>query len=136
REHLLCRRWCCRRSVDREGDWRQEMTGPEIMAVVGFFVMLSGVLWGVWWKIDAQVKTARGEAMVRAEAAYALAALARQDVADLRLHTAEVYATKQGMHEQTSQLLRAIESVASRIDGLSERLDNILLQRPTTRRST
>lgn len=111
------------------------MTGAELMAVVGFFVMLSGALWGVWWKIDAQMKAARTEAMVRAEAAYALATMARQEVSDLRLHTAEVYATKQGMHEQTGQLLRAIESVASRIDGLSERLDNIILQRPSARRS-
>lgn len=111
------------------------MTGPEIMAVVGFFVMVSGALWGIWWKIDAQVRAGKADALVRAEAAYALAALARQEVSDLRLHTAEVYATKQGMHEQTGQLLRAIESVASRIDGLSERLDNILLQRPAARRS-
>ncbi|MGO4841111.1 hypothetical protein AB4144_53545, partial [Rhizobiaceae sp. 2RAB30] len=31
--------------------------------------------------------------------------------------------TKQGMQEQTAQLIRAIEGVGSRIDGLHERLD-------------
>lgn len=114
------------------------MTGElwgQLAGGVLFFLTVSGALWAIWWKIDAQVKAGKVDAMVRADAAHALAALARQEISDLRLHAAETFATKSGMQQQTEQMLRAIEGVASRIDGLNERLDNILLQRPTTRRS-
>ncbi|MBL0934858.1 MAG: hypothetical protein IBJ07_08915 [Rhizobiaceae bacterium] len=110
------------------------MTGAEIMAVVGFFVMISGVLWGIWWRIEGKVKEARDESNIRADAAVNLAAMARSDLADYKLHAAETFATKAGMQEQTSQLLRAIESVGSRIDGLHERLDRVF-ERPPARRA-
>jgi hypothetical protein len=42
---------------------------------------------------------------------------------EYKIHVAETFATKQGMQEQTGQLLRAIEGVGNRIDGMSERLD-------------
>lgn len=111
------------------------MTGPEIMAVVGFFVMLSGALWGIWWKIDGKVEKAKTEASSVATAANALASLTRQELADHRLHTAETYVTKAGMQEQTSQIMRAIEGVGNRIDGLGERLDR-LYEAPTRGRTT
>ena len=109
------------------------MTPVEIAGAIGFFLTVSGALWGIWWRIEGQIRTAKIEATARAESAYALAAMARQEVQDLRLEVATNYATKAGMHEQTAQMLRAIEGVASRIDGLNERLDNIILQRPETR---
>lgn len=109
------------------------MSPVELGAAIGFFLTVSGALWGIWWRIDAQIKASRQDAMLRAEAAYQLATMARQEVQELRLDVATNYATKHGMHEQTTQMLRAIESVASRIDGLTERLDNILLQRPLPR---
>lgn len=111
------------------------MTGPEIMAVVGFFVMLSGALWGIWWKIDGKVEKAKTEASSVATAANALASLTRQELAEHRLHTAETYVTKAGMQEQTSQIMRAIEGVGNRIDGLGERLDR-LYEAPTRGRTT
>jgi len=101
------------------------VTGPEIMAVVGFIVMLFGAIFGIWKYLDGKLTSARKETE----------SIAR-DLAAHKLHAAETFATKQGMQEQTSQMLRAIEGVASRIDGISERLDNILLQRPSTRRSS
>lgn len=105
------------------------------MAVVGFFVMLSGALWGIWWKIDGKVEKAKTEASSVATAANALASLTRQELADHRLHTAETYVTKAGMQEQTSQIMRAIEGVGNRIDGLGERLDR-LYEAPTRGRTT
>ncbi|WP_312414118.1 hypothetical protein [Shinella sp.] len=113
------------------------MTGPEIMAVVGFFVMLSGTLWGVWWRIEGKVEKAKTEAAAVAASANALAALTRQELAEHKLHTAETYVTKVGMQEQTSQIMRAIEGVGNRIDGLGERLDRMYEHppRPTRRAS-
>ncbi|MCD1264090.1 hypothetical protein B5M44_04020 [Shinella sumterensis] len=112
------------------------MTGSEIMAVVGFFVMLSGTLWGIWWRIEGKVEKAKTEAAGVAASANALALLTRQELADHKLHTAETYVTKAGMQEQTAQIMRAIEGVGNRIDGLGERLDRLYEARPGTRRSS
>lgn len=39
----------------------------------------------------------------------------------------------QGRHAGTDELLRAIEGIASRIDGLGDRIDRIFESRPTRR---
>lgn len=115
------------------------MTGIEIpAAIVGaviFFITVSGALWGIWWKIDSRVESAKTDATAAANRAAAEAASVRADLVAHKLHAAETFATKAGMQEQTSQLLRAIEGVVGRIDGLGERLDNIMLhqQKPTPR---
>lgn len=111
------------------------MTGAEIMTVVGFFVMLSGTLWGIWWRIEGKVKEGRDAAIATASAAQALAALAREELASHKLHAAETFATKAGMQEQTAQIMRAIEGVGNRLDGVHERLDR-LYENPPTRRPT
>jgi len=125
-----------------------------------FFITVSGALWGIWWRIEGKVDTARRDALERVEAArkeaaervdvarkeandragiaIAEAANARIDLAAHRLHCSEVFATKQGMQEQTAQLLRAIESVGNRIEGMNERLDRAFEQpvAPARRRAT
>jgi hypothetical protein len=95
------------------------MTGAEIMAVVGFFVMLAGAGWRVWARVEAKVKVAEDKADK-----------VSSDLAAHRLHTAETYVTKAGMHEQTSQIMKAIEGVGNRIDGLNERLDRLYENQP------
>ena len=109
----------------------------QLVGGVGFFVMLSGTLWGIWWRIEGGVEKAKMEVSTVASAAAAQAALARQELAEHRLHCSEVFATKQGMQEQTAQILRSIEGVGNRIDGLHERLDRMYENppRPTRRAS-
>ncbi len=109
------------------------MTGSEIMAVVGFFVMLFGALSGIWWRIEGRVEKAKVEASTIAATANALASLTRQELAEHKLHTAETYVTKQGLSEQTQSLLRAIESLGTRIDSIGERIDNIIVSRSIRR---
>lgn len=109
------------------------MSGSEIMAVVGFFVMLFGFAFGIWKYIDGKITSLRLEAATKAEAAYALAAMARSDLAEYKTHVAESYVTKQGLGEQTQSLLRAIESLGTRIDSIVERIDNIIISKPTRR---
>jgi hypothetical protein len=58
----------------------------------------------------------------------------RDDLAGHKLHVAERYVTKAGMQEQTSQIMRAIEGVGSRIDGVHERLDRAFEASKVTRR--
>jgi cobalamin biosynthesis protein CbiD len=110
------------------------MTGPEIMGVVGFIVMLFGFLFGLWKYVEGHIKTVHSECGAKAEAATALAALTRQELSDYKLRAAETFATKAGMQEQTSQIMRAIESVANRIDGLTERMDRVFEQKTTRAR--
>lgn len=98
------------------------MSGAEIMAVVGFFVTLSGAGWAIWWRVEGKV----AQAAAKGEKAI-------EDLAAHKLHAAETFATKAGMQEQTSQLLRAIESVGGRIDGVHERLDRMFDSQPRTR---
>ncbi|HEU4984679.1 MAG TPA: hypothetical protein VFT58_03480 [Nitrososphaera sp.] len=94
------------------------------MAVVGFIVMLFGALSAAFWRMWSLISEAgeKGEQ-------------AQRDLAAHKLHVSENYATKAGMAEQTAQLLRAIEGVGSRIDGLHERLDRAF-ERPVNRRSS
>ncbi|MQY44520.1 hypothetical protein GAO09_00325 [Rhizobiales bacterium RZME27] len=110
------------------------MTGTEIMAAVGFFVMVSGALWGIWWKVEGRVKEAKDAAVGTATAAQALAAMARDELAAHRLHVAETYITKAGMRETTEQLMEAISGVKSAVDGMTLRIDRVVEGQP--RRAT
>jgi len=104
------------------------------MAVVAFFVAMFGSIFGVWKYLDSKLVSIRSEAHTAAAGVQALASLAREELAAHRLHTAETYVTKQGMQEQTTQIMRAIEGVGSRIDGMNERLDRAFDNPPPTRR--
>lgn len=103
-----------------------------IYGAIILFITVSGALWAVWWRIEGKVKETRDECQTKADAAVNLAALARSDLAEYKLHVSETFATKAGMQEQTTQLLRAIEGVGNRIDHIGERIDNIILQQQKT----
>ncbi|PDS67869.1 hypothetical protein [Rhizobium phaseoli] len=110
------------------------MTPEEIMKAVLFFLTVAGAGWGIWWKIDGRVKESEKASESRIKAAEDKADKATSDLAAHKLHAAETFATKAGMQEQTAQLLRAIEGVGNRIDGLHERLDRAFER--TTGRTT
>jgi hypothetical protein len=109
------------------------MTGPEIMAVVGFFVMLSGTLWAIWWRIEGKVKEAKDGALASASAAQALAALARDELAAHKLHVAEHYVSKAGHRESTEQIMEAISGVKSAVDAMTLRIDRVVEGQPKAR---
>lgn len=110
------------------------MTPEQLMGGIIFFVTLLGAISGVWWRIEGRVDRAKAEAVLKATEAATEAASVRADLAAHKLHCSEVFATKQGMQEQTSQLLRAIEGVSHRIEGMNERLDRAFEQTTATRR--
>jgi hypothetical protein len=91
------------------------------MAVIGFFIMLSGAGWRVWARVEGKVKVAEDKAEKVAA-----------DLAAHKLHAAETFVTKAGMQEQTAQIMRAIEGVGNRIDSVHERLDRAF-ERTTSR---
>lgn len=91
------------------------MTGPEIMAVVGFIVMLFGAITGAFWRMWGLIKEA-GEKGERAQ----------RDLADHKLHVAETYITKQGLRETTEQIMDAIHGVKQAVDHMTARVDRIV----------
>ncbi|WP_246646914.1 hypothetical protein [Rhizobium laguerreae] len=104
------------------------------MKVILLFLTVSGAGWAIWWKIDGRVKEGERANETRIKAAEDKADKAAADLSAHKLHSAETFATKAGMQEQTAQLLRAIEGVGNRIDGLHERLDRAFER--TTGRTT
>lgn len=104
------------------------MSGAEIMAVGGFILALFGAASAAFWRMYGLIKESRDKAE-----------MAQSDLAAHKLHCAETFATKAGMHDQTAQLLRAIEAIGtrldSRLDSMSERLDRFVENQPA-RRST
>ncbi|MBX5010906.1 hypothetical protein HJB67_13170 [Rhizobium lentis] len=99
------------------------MTGPEIMAAVGFGMAVFGTIFAIWKYLDSKL-------MIQRRDTEKVSA----DLAAHKLHVAESYVTKAGMQEQTSQIMKAIEGVGNRIDGLNERLDRLYENQP--RRTT
>jgi hypothetical protein len=93
------------------------MTTDDLLKLLGFLIAFAGAVGGIYWRFSSAI------AEVRAE------------LAAHKLHVSESYATKAGMAEQTAQLLRAIESIGSRIDSISERIDRAFESRPTRRSS-
>lgn len=81
---------------------------------LGVVLALATMAMGAFWRVWALIADAR-----------AVGEQAQKDLAAFRERAAEVYATKDGMQRQTDSLLRAIESVGNRIDGLNERLDRV-----------
>lgn len=104
----------------------EAVTGAEIMAVGGFFIVLFGFFFGLWKYVDAKISSAKTEASGAAMAAQALASLAREELAAHRLHVAETYITKAGMRETTEQLLDAIKGVKVAVDHMTVRVDRVV----------
>lgn len=98
------------------------MTPEQIMAAIGFFILVSGVLWGIWWKVEAKVRNAED----KADSAIT-------KVAELRLHVAETYITKAGMREVKDEIMEAIHGVKASVDHLGGRIDGIYQQNATPR---
>lgn len=88
----------------------------ELMAFVGFFILVSGTLWGIWWRIESKVDTAKKDNAVAASAAQATANMAREELAAYKTHVAETFVSKSGHRESTEQILEAINRLNERLD--------------------
>lgn len=94
------------------------MTPADIAGAVLFGLAVFGAITGAFWRMWGLIK----EEGKKGDKALV-------DLAEFKLRVAETYVTRAGMQEQTSQIMKAIESVAYRIDGLTERIDNIMASR-------
>ena len=109
------------------------------LTVVGFMIAGFWRMWGLITAVrdDAQkdISSVRSEANLRAEAAIALATLAKEELHQHKVHVAEVYVSKSGLREQTEQIMSAIGGIGEQIMGMNGRIDR-MLERPATRTTT
>lgn len=98
------------------------------IAFVTFLITVIGAVGGAWWRIEAVVKTAKSEALTKADAAYTLGLLVQAQLAEHKLHVAEKYITKAGLRETTEQIITAVNGVKTDVHALNERIDRIFEQ--------
>jgi hypothetical protein len=109
------------------------VTYEVLFKFVGFVLIVLDAAAGAWWRIEARVTQSESRALTKADAAMALASMTQAQLSEL--HTAETHVTKAGMQEQTTQILRSIEGLGSRLDGVHERLGRVFEERSPARRS-
>jgi hypothetical protein len=89
---------------------------PEQM--VYLVLAIAGAVGGIYWRWGAVIGKVR------------------DDLSAHRLYVAEHYVTKQGLTEQTTQIMKAIDGVGDRLDGVNQRLDRVFEQpKPSARRT-
>ncbi|GAC1042237.1 hypothetical protein thsrh120_22410 [Rhizobium sp. No.120] len=105
------------------------MNGPVTYEVLSYLIMgiigALGLTFTAFWKIWSLIEKGKTDAEKKTEKLDEELSEMKAAHADFRTHIAETYVTKAGMQEQTGQLLRAIESIGKRIDGLNDRLDRL-----------
>lgn len=106
------------------------MTGTEIMAVVGFGILVFGAIAGGFWRFWGLISDAGGKGQK-----------AQDDLRDYRTHVAEHYATKAGMNEGLVAVQKSINDMSTRLDHrfdtMTDRLDRVIEagHKPTRRQT-
>ncbi len=106
-----------------------------VLQVVSACLVVLGLFIGGFWRMWGLIKDVRSEANIRGEAAVALASTIRTELHAHQLHVSATYVSKEGLREQTGQIMSAIEQVGTQIANMNGRIDR-MLERPTTTRST
>ena len=99
------------------------MTPAEIMAAVGFFVMLLSTIVGFYRYIETKLRFV-----------FDRADKTDRDFAAYKTHVAETYVSKQGLRETRDEIMGAISGVQSAVERMTERVDRIVENQP--RRTT
>lgn len=79
----------------------------ELMRAILFIATVVGAVGAAYWRFSQAI------------------AKVDKELSEYKTHVAETYSTKAGMQEQTTAIMRAIEGIAGRMDGLHERLDRL-----------
>ena len=119
------------------------MSGIVTWEVLSWFVVAVtiavGLCFGAFWKIWSLIDQVREELQEKLSDTDKELGDTKKALADHQLHVAQTYVTQKGMQEQTSQIMRGIESLGTRIDGqmaaVTDRLDRLYQNSPASRRS-
>jgi hypothetical protein len=85
---------------------------------------------GAWWRVEALVKASKADMVVALAAAEGKGSVAIQQVAELRVHIAETYASKGGVREMSDRLEQGNKRIFEEMQRLHERMDRIIAERP------
>lgn len=102
-------------------------TWAQIGALLFGFISVSTVLWGIWWRIDKvtgdRITAVKSDATTQSNAALAVATMAREELAEHKLHVAEKYVSIEAHSKTNQQVMEAIASVKTSVDGTNQRID-------------
>lgn len=101
------------------------MTIELALALGTFMLLVLGAVGTAWWRMESKVDKARSDGSLRTEAVAAIASETRKELDAHKLHVAEAYVSKQGHREATDQIMTALDSVKSSIDGTNQRIDRL-----------
>jgi hypothetical protein len=104
----------------------ETLSGAITWEQILFFFGLLSLVAGIWWRVEGKIDKGKLESSTVAAAANALASLARQELADHRLHCAETYITKAGMRESTELIMEALQGVKQAVDHMALRVDRVV----------
>jgi hypothetical protein len=85
---------------------------------------------GAWWRVEGLVRASKAEMVTALAASEGKASLAIQQVAELRVHVAETYASKGGIKEMSERLEQGNKRLFEEMHRLNERMDRIIDERP------
>lgn len=96
------------------------MTGIAITTeLVIFFIAVFGAIAGIWWRVEARIDGAKQAAL-----------LVAAEFAQYQTRVAETYITKQGLREQTEQVMGGISEIKTQVSHLNERIDGMITHTP------
>ncbi|QWY83586.1 putative tape measure protein [Rhizobium phage RHph_X2_26] len=105
------------------------MTGQEIMAVVGFMVMLVTAGAKLYMSLAKRTDDARKEA----SEVMARVGEVNERLSRYKLHVAETYVSKEDMQNSLKPVMESINSVKGAVDNLASRIDRVIEARPSSR---
>ena len=113
------------------------ITWQVIVSVGGFLIALVGMGFGFWKYFEGKIDRTRSDAALATKELEMKVDTTTQELAAVRLHTAETFVTKAGMSEQTAQIMAAINGVSGKLDHLGGRIDALYASKtpPRTRTS-
>ncbi|TGQ22684.1 MAG: hypothetical protein E5V67_01020 [Mesorhizobium sp.] len=102
-------------------------------ANLAFLIAVVSAVAGLWWRIEASIKSARDEvkkdardAHARADMAIGSVSLLAEQLAAHKLHVAETYITKAGLREFRDEVMTGVRDLKSSVSTLHERIDRFI----------
>lgn len=109
----------------------------QIVTFGGFLLALFGAGFGLWKYFEGKIERAKSDAALAVGAVKVSLSETQRELSAHKLHVAETFVTKQGMSEQTAQIMAAINGVSGKLDHLGGRIDALYSSKPASRaRST
>lgn len=96
------------------------------VGVIGIFIAGFWRMWGL-------IRDVRTEGAGRGDAAVELAAEVRKELHAHQLHVARNFVSKEGLREQTGQIMDAIGTIGAQLSSMNGRIDRMLERPPTPR---